>query len=254
MSDISFKIKAEALGKSIEDLAPLVEEEINQAVKNLAEAAYTSIAARIQNMSMNSQNRQDYLRALKFQDLGNDSYLIVLDGDWVNKLEHGFPGYSIRDQLLKSSKIVGVGKRAGESWVRTAKDGHKWAVVPLEHKPHSNPTGDLGKDIKSLMAKGTNGQVQNISKIFKGLEGKPLSGKVATLAKGDTDNPNLVGLTKYQHVHESGKVSSVYLTYRAISETGKDWVHPGHKGYQLFKDAQDYIEKEMDNIIQTLLK
>lgn len=254
MSDISFKIRAEALGKDIENLAPRVEEEINQAVKNLAHAAYTAMTAKIQQMSMNEKNRKDYLRALQFSDLGDDAYLIHLDGEWANKLEQGFGPYSIRDVLLKSTKNVAVGSRAGQPWVRTAKDGHKWAVVPFEHKPHAGKTGDLASDIKNLMAKGKNGAVQPLSQTFKDAEGKPMSGKVATVSKADAPNANLAGLTKYQYVHPSGKVSSVYMTFRAVSEKGKDWIHPGHKGYQLFKEAQEFVEKEMDNIIQTLLK
>lgn len=252
MADISFKIRAEALGKSIENLAPQVEEEINQAVKNLAHAAYTAMTAKIQSMSMNEKNRKDYLKNLKFKDLGDDSYLIFLEGEWANKLEQGFGSYSIREVLLKSKKIVQVGKRAGEPWVRTAKDGHKYAAVPFEHKPHSNPSGDLGRDIKNLTAKGINGVTQNLDKIFKNADGKALSGKVATVQ--GAENPRLEGLTKYQYVHPSGKVSSVYMTYRMVSENGKDWIHPSHPGYQLFKEAEKFVEEQMDQIINTLLK
>lgn len=253
MSDISLKVRAEALGKSIENLAPQVEEEINAAVKNLAWAAYVSMQGAIQKMNVSQKNRADYLKGLKFEDLGDDSYLIYLDGEWANKLEQGFGSYSIRDQLLKSTKIVGVGSRAGEPWVRKGKEGQKYAAVPFEHKPHAG-SGDLAKDLKTMMAKGMNGVVQPISQVFKNAEGKPLSGKVASMAKGDAPTKNLEGLTKYQYVHPSGKVSSVYMTYRMVSENGKDWVHPGHKGYQLFKEAQDFVEKQMDQIIQTLVK
>jgi hypothetical protein len=254
MADISLKIRAEALGKTMENLAPQVEEEINSAVKNLAHAAYTAMTAKIQSMSMNVKNRKDYLSALKFKDVGDDSYIIYLDGEWANKLENGFGSYSIREMLLKSQKIVGVGSRAGEPWVRKAKDGHKYAAVPFEHKPHAGSSGDLAADIKALMGKGRDGQQQSISKIFKNAEGTPMSGKVATAIPADNTNPNLVGLTKYQSVSPSGKVSSIYMTYRMVSENGKDWIHPGHSGYQLFKEAEDFVEKEMDNIIKTLLK
>lgn len=252
MADISFKIRADALGKSIENLAPQVEDEINQAVKNLAHAAYTAMTAKIQSMSMSEKNRKDYLKGLDFKDLGDNSYLIFLNGEWPNKLENGFGAYSLREVLLKSKKIVQVGSRAGEPWVRTAKDGHKYAAVPFEHKPHANPTGDLGRDIKNIMAKGINGQTQNISKIFKNADGNPLSGKVAIETNAEASN--LKGLTKYQYVHPSGKVSSVYMTYRIVSEAGKDWVHPGFSGYQLFKEAEKFVEEQMDQIINTLLK
>ncbi len=255
MSDISFKIRAEQLGKQIEQLAPMVEEEINQAVKNLAQAAYTAMTARIQGMSMSEKNRKDYLKSLKFSNLGDDSFLIYLDGEWANKLEEGFGSYSIREQLLKSQKVVGVGSRAGEKWVRTGKDGQKYAAVPFEHKPHAGPSGDLASDIKKLVGENILGHKQGITKIWKNIEGKPMSGKVATVKElPEGVSPNLQGLTKFQHVHASGKVSSVYMTFRMVSENGKDWTHPGHKGYQLFKEAQDYVEKEMDNIILTLLK
>lgn len=254
MADISFKLRAEALGKDIENLAPMIEDEINQAVKNLAHAAYTAMTAKVQSMKMSEASRKNYLKGLNFTELGDDAYLIHLDGEWANKLEEGFGSYSIRAMLLKSTKIVGVGKRAGEPWVRIGAEGQKYASVPFEHKPHANPSGDLGKDIKNLMAKGVNGAVQPISQTFKNADGKAINGKVATVNAADTNVANLKGLTKYQYVHKSGKVSSVYMTFRTVSENGKDWIHPGHKGYQLFKEAQDFVEKEMDNIIKTLLK
>lgn len=250
--DISFKIRAEQLGKTLEKLAPAVEEEINQAVKNLSHAAYTLIMAKVQSSKMRDANKKDYLNGLKFTELGDNSYLIHLDGEWANKLEQGYGAYSLRDLLLKSKKIVKVGSRSGEPWVRTAKDGHKWAVVPMEHHPHANPSGDLAKDIKSLMGKSITGHVQNIDKIFKSPDGKPLSGKVAT--EVNAVNPNLQGLTKYQHVGSGGGVSSVYMTYRAISEAGKDWVHPGSAGKMFFEEAKNFVESELDNIVKMLLK
>jgi hypothetical protein len=254
MSDIVLKLRAEALGKTIKNLSLAVETEINDAVRNLAVQAHNAMVARLQGMSANTKNQQDYLKNLKLDDLGDNSYLIHLDGDWANKLESGFGPYSIRDQLLKSQKVVQVGPRAGQPWVREAKDGHKWAVVPFEHKPHANPTGDLGSTLKGLMAKGTNGVVQPLSKTFKDIDGNAISGKVATLGAADTDKANLKGLVKYQHVSLSGKVSSLYVTYRAVSENGKDWQHPGFSGYKLFEEAQKYVESEIDNIINTLLK
>ena len=254
MADISFKFEAEKLGKSIENLAPLVEAEINQAVKNLAHAAYAAMVANIQSRAMGDAGRKAFLNGLKFSNLGNESYLIYLEGEWANKLENGYGSYSLREVLLKSTKIVQVGSRTGEPWVRQAKDGHKWAVVPMEHHPSSNPTGDLGKDIKKLLGVSTAnpGHLQNLDQIFKTASGDPINGKAAVAF--EPENPNLKGLVKYQHVSESGKVSSTYVTYRAISEAGRDWTHPGAKGALLFEEARKYVESEMANIIKVILK
>lgn len=251
--DIEVKIIAEQLGKDLEKAAPQVQLELEQAVGNLAQAAYAAIVAKVQGMSMNPKNRQDYLRALKFKDLGDATWLIFLDGDWASKLEEGFGSYNIRDVLLASTKTVAHGSRAGEPWVRKNKDGKKFAAVPFEHKPFSGEkmAGNLGDDIKKILVKNRAGAEQPITEIFKDLGGKAIHGKVATAQ--NVGVPNLEGLTKYQFVHDSGKVSSMYMTFRMVSEDSAGWQHPGHKGYLLFQEAEKYVEAELKNIINQLL-
>lgn len=255
MSDIEVKLIADELGKDLENATPAIQNEIHQAVENLANATHAAIIAKIQSMSVRPENRQDYLRALKFEKLGDSTWVIFLDGIDAKKLEEGQDGYSIKDQLLKSKKRVQVGSRAGEPWVRTSKAGKKYAAVPFQHKPFSGEkfSGDLAADIKKLQAMNKRTQkMQPITKLFKDLDGKPVHGKVATVAEVP-GQPNLAGLTKYQHVHESGAVSSVYMTYRMVHEDSTGWQHPGTKGYQLFKEAEDYVESELKNILETLL-
>lgn len=255
MSEISLKFRADALKKSLDKLGDIVENELNEAVKNLAHSAYAAIVSKVQKMNVNAKQRKDYLKGLDIKELGDNSYLIYLDGDWANKLEDGFGPHGMKEVLLASKKVVGVGPRSGQPWVRTAKDGHKYAAVPFEHRattPHSS--GDMATDIRKLMAKGINGQTQKIGKVFKDIDGKPIHGKVASVAAADAPVKNLANLTKFQYVHDSGKVSSLYMTWRMISENGRDWQHPGHRGYHIFKEAERFIETEMDNILKTLLK
>lgn len=251
--DITLELIAEELGKSLENIAPQIEAELRGAVENLANATYAAIIAKIQGMSVDPKNRQDYLKALKFETIGDSTWLIYLDGDWASKLEEGFSSYSIKDALLKSEKVVTVGSRAGQPWVRKSKKGKKYAAVPFEHKPSGGKmSGDLSQDIKKILVKNRAGEEQSITKIFKDLGGKPIHGKVATAGK-IPGQPNLSGLTKYQFVHTSGKVSSVYMTYRMVGEDSPGWQHPGHPGYQLFSEAQQYVENELKNILNTLL-
>lgn len=254
MADISFKLIAAQLGKSLENLATRVEQELNEAVKNVAHAAHTAMIAQLQGMSVDPKNRSDYLKALKFRTLGNNTYLIYLDGEAANKLEQGYGSYSIREQMLKSTKTVAVGSRAGQPWVQTGAEGQKYAHVPFEHKKNAKPskTGDLATDLKQMMAINAKGEQQKLSKIFRDVDGNAIHGKVATIETGFSSKFD--NLVKYQYVHPSGKVSSMYLTYRTVSENGKDWIHPGWAGYQLFKDAEATVAAEMENILKTILK
>jgi hypothetical protein len=254
MADISLKLIAEQLGKSLENLAPLVEQELNMAVKNVAHAAYTAMVAKMQGMNADPKNRSDYLKALRFKTLGNDQYLIYLDGEAADRLEKGFAAYSIRELMLKSTKTVSVGSRSGKPWVQKGAQGQKYAHVPFEHKQNDKPskTGDLATDLKQMTAMNAKGEQQKLSKVFKDIDGNPINGKVATIK--EAFNAKFDNLVKYQYVHPSGKVSSVYMTYRTVSENGKDWRHPGFKGYQIFKEIELVVEQQLQDVIKTILK
>jgi hypothetical protein len=250
--DVELSILAEQLGKDLQNIAPQVEAELKAAIESVANATYAAMIAKVQSMTLDPKNRADYLRALKFESLGDGSYLIYLDGDRAQTLEEGQGPWSIKDALLKSQKIVQVGSRSGQPWVRKSKKNKKYAAVPFEHHPFSgHKSGNLGEDIKKILVKNRAGQEQPITKIFKDLGGKPIHGKVAVAGK--QENPNLTSLTKYQYVHPSGKVSSIYMTYRMVSEDSPGWQHPGTKGYSLFKEAEQYVETELTNILKTLL-
>lgn len=251
--DIEISVIAEELGKDLRTVAPQVEAELQRAIESVAHAAYASMVAKVQSMNMSPNSRADYLRGLKFEKIGDGTYLIYLEGEWAQKLEDGYESYSIKDQLLKSEKIVQVGSRAGQPWVRTSKANKKYAAVPFEHHPFSgHKTGNLGEDIKKILVKNRAGVEQPITKIFNDLGGKPIHGKVAVGGQ-IKDQPNLSGLTKYQHVHESGKVSSIYMTYRMVSEDSPGWQHPGSDGFALFKEAEQYVDEELRNILKMLL-
>lgn len=254
MADISLKLIADQLGKSLENLAPRIEQELNEAVKNIAHAAHSAMISRLQGMNADPKNRSDYLKALKFRTLGNDTYLIYLDGEAANKLDNGYGPYSIRDKMLASTKTVEVGSRAGQPWIQKGAQGQKFAHVPFEHKQNAKPSksGDLATDLKQMTAINAKGETQNLAQIFKDIDGKPIHGKVATVK--DAFSSKFDNLVKYQYVHPSGKVSSMYMTYRTVSENGKDWIHPGFKGYQIFKEAEKVVAAEMENILRTILK
>lgn len=254
MADISLKLAAAKLGKSLDLLGSQLESELNAAVKNLAASAYASMMANIQQSKSSSKTKQEYARGLKFENLGENTYMIHLEGDWANKIEEGFGSYSIRELLLNSTKTVQVGSRSGEKWVRIGKQGQKYASVPFEHglSTVGAKGGDLGTDIKQMFAKNLQGKNQPLRQIFKDLEGNPLAGKVATIT--DAINDKFQGLTKYQYVHPSGKVTSLFTTYRTVSENGKDWQHPGYGGRKLFSEAEKFIRDELENIVKEILK
>ena len=117
MADFSIKIKAEQLGKTLDGIGEQLE--LEGAVSDLAHGAYAKIAADAQSQIGSPDSRQEYLKGLEVVELGAGSYLVTLKGEAANKLEDGYDGYSIKDALLRSKKIVQLGDRSGQPWVQT---------------------------------------------------------------------------------------------------------------------------------------
>lgn len=241
------------LEKSLQGVSTTVEEAANQAVKDLAYSTYATIISRAQS---NLHTTKDaYLKGLQFEDMGGNNFLISLDGDLANSLEDGYPAFNMTPGMLASNKTVSQGQRAGQPWVQTAKDGHKFAHVPLEQKTgKAQGTSNMADAIKQMTATNAKGRKQKITSVFKDAEGNPMQGKVAMAS---SDNPMLDGLVKYQSTHttESGKKKTVstYIAYRTVSENGRPWIHPGFSGIKAFEEAEKELVKQIDNIIKELL-
>lgn len=248
---------AEGFQKQLEQASDQVIGEIKGAVKDLANAAYANIVASAQ--SKLKTTRLDYLKGLKFDSLGDDTYLISLEGQFPNAIEDGWGPFNMKDKMLSSTKTVQVGSRAGQPWVQKGKKGQKYAHVPFEKKPFSKdlPTGDMASMIKKFKAVNAKGRVQNFTSIFKDEGGKPIEGKVASVR--NTGIPGLENVTKYQKIYtntNTGKqvTSSVYLTFKTVSELSPAdaWYNKGFAGAHFFKETEDFVEEQMNNILKLL--
>ena len=257
--DFDLNLIADDLGKSLVDLAPEIKKEINRGVRDVAFGAQAKIISELQNRNTPPIKRSTYLEALKLKKIP-DGYLIFLDGSWATRLEDGYASYSIKELLLNSRKMVSAGKNAGKPWVRTNKQGKKFAAVPFQQHPFSKEPGvaDLNALIRKISVKNAIGRRQRITQLFKDVEGNKIVGKAAVVGEADlerigVDNPNLIGLTKYQEFTKGGASKSFYATFRTVSEISTGWIHPGAQGYGLFKQAEKYVEAELARIVNTLV-
>lgn len=249
--EIDIEIKAQELGLSLENLATSVEAEFKAAIGDIANGAYAKIIAEAQEKL--SSTRQDYLKGLDFVRIGNNTYLITLDGKFSSALERGWGPYDQRETLLKSNKVVSVGSRAGLPWVKTAKKGHRYAHVPLRRTPFTKEPKyvDMAQMLRQVETRNAMGRKQKLTSLFKDPSGKALIGKVANVT-------DLGGITKYQQLYKNErtgkeKVESIYISYRTISEIGQGWQNRGFSGLQAFEHAEQWINSELEKILQYFL-
>jgi hypothetical protein len=258
MAEINITIKAGLLGKSLEDLSVEIEQQLEEDIRNVVKMGYASIEGTAE-LGLHS-SRQDYMSGLKLHELAPNEYLIVLEGKFPNALESGYSGFDVKEGMLNSKKVVSTGTRSGQPWVQQSKEGQRYAHVPFQQRPFSKEaqSADLGSAIKKLKAVNKQGEEQRFTKIFSDENGNPMSGKVAKVDKVK-GFPELDNITKYQKVTKNGKtgvdvVQSIYMTYRTVSDNGGDWMHPGFAGLKAFDDAEAWMDSQIDDILNRLLK
>jgi hypothetical protein len=245
------------LGKDMEDLSSAMRAEASQAVAGVAQAALSFVTGEAQ--AKLHATRQDYLSGLSLEQVGPNEFVIVLSGDAALRIENGWGAYDLRAVLLRSRKIVSVGRRAGQPWVRIGKLNQKYASVPFQQQPFSKAGGASSSAdvIAGLYARNARGRRQKLTSVFNDADGNPMEGKVASVT-----NPalgNLSGITKYQKKYTdpvTGKqtVQGIYATYRTVSENGKPWNHPGYNGLHAFQRAEKFVEEKLDEIAKVLVE
>lgn len=256
--DFNINIRAEELGLDIERAAEYRLQEAQEAVGNAVQAAFATIVATVQRKLKTTKD--EYLKGLKIDKIGPFAWVIYLEGDFANSLEDGKESFDMKPGMLASNKTVEVGARAGEPWVQKAKDGHRFAYVPMDHNPNakgSDYAAHLGGIIRNFTAPNAAGGMQKLTSVFKDTAGNALEGQVASVSgHGIKDLENLI---KYQKVYTSQKgkkmTSSIYRTYRVVSDNSPDsaWRHPGFKAVKAFDEAQRMLETEIDNILKKVL-
>jgi len=253
--EIVIELRATELNLSLDNLAAELEEQFQEDIKNVANAAYAQILQQAQN-KLNS-TRLDYIKGLRLDIIDNNSYVISLDGDLAKSIEDGMaPNANLKQQMLSSTTTVSTGSRAGQPWVRNPTGKNRYASVPFERKPFSKApqAADMGALIRKMTAYNAEGQKQKITKIFNDPSGNPLTGNRPVAIAKDASIKNLEGLVKYQRKTKSGKIASFYVNYRTVSDNGKaSWSHPGTPGLNAFPDAEKYIQEQIDIILQNYL-
>lgn len=240
MSTISVKIRAEALGKTLENISEALQAQLNSAIGAVAHSAYSE-AIRLAQEKLHS-TQLNYINNLSIRKIDDNIWTITLFGKTANDIENGYPGFSIRDNLLKNA-------------TKTSKDGSKYVDVPLTYEPFakssaSPKTTDLRSAALALIKQ------NGIDKIIRDQAGAPIQGVVARIATTGSQFPEsyLSGLTKIQKTY-NGATQSTYLTFRRVSEKtpANKWLHPGFKGVKIFDEIEQYIETEIDRIIEAIL-
>jgi len=256
MSDLSIKIKAVELGFNIDAIEDGLADMFKQGVGEIAVRAREEWVRLAQNRLKTS--RTEYIDGLrqaesfKIRTAGTDytTYELSLVGKMPNNYEFGMASFDM--------KKVRPGWLGGAK-ARTAKDGHKYIVIPFRHSTSSSGSLDYtGKaaaaGMKEKLQKAT--KEYGLNKMIKAASGQVVQGPVAKIPKNAPVHPYLKNLTRYQTKTGSGTTGQGRLmTFRIMSEKSEpdSWIHPGITAANLLPEVEMFIDNEMRQLLDRLM-
>jgi hypothetical protein len=248
----------------LKDLQNKVDSVTKDALRDLALSTHAHIVENVQNKLHST--REKYLNALSIQQVSDESWIINLDSKamWI---EEGLEPHSQVDDMLKSPKA------------KVSKDGHKYLVVPFEHKKGPTSQTKAQKSLTDTIKAEFKRRKIPYGKLESGADGKPKTGllhsfdikdrpskmshapgqgkgPIGAAMQGPTGIPFLKGIKVYQKEIKTpegkNKIIKQIMTFRVVSSKhrGTDrWWHPGLQPKNFFEEAQKWAEEELQKRI-----
>lgn len=256
---------------SLEQLKDNVERNLSKAAEELALQTHAKILEIAQEKLKSLRTK--YTDALKFSQVGPDTWMISLDKEALF-IEDGLPpGFDMLPGLLNSPKA------------KMGKNG-RYISVPFEQNTRPQNTPRNAKDLNNAVRKELKNRGINYSKLDVDERGNPKlgllhsfdfgtpiktkegpyqgRGKIGAPRQGKTGIPFLQGVRVYQKeisTPKGPKVQRAILTFRTASENSDGWKHPGLTALKAFEEACDFALREwsskiagqvLDAVIETI--
>lgn len=214
--------------------------------------------------------REKFIRALKFEQVSEHTWMLTIPEEIV-WIEDGLPeNFEMLDHLLRSPKA------------RTAKDGSRYVIVPMEQNKGKADNTDWGREIRQAVQTELKRRKIPFDKVERNQDASPKLGLLHQVAIPDTVHPLktgegpgqgkgpigeprqgktgvefLRGLRIYQRMGQDSlgrsKVNRHIMTFRVASskqDKGRDWVHPGNAPMKFLDRTYDWAVKEWENAVK----
>lgn len=266
---IYINLDVSPLEQFVDNFSAAVRKSLQKTVAGLAAATHAHIIEEA-NKQLHSTRDLFIENIQRFKD-EDGTWIIVLDSS-VTWIDDGLKSQDMLPYFLKSSKA------------KTAKDGHKYMVIPFELNKQKSKSTASQRDLLSAIKSELSSIGVNLNKTETDSSGVPKLGLVRSLdiatkpikssqgpgqgqraigdvRQGATGTPFLKGVRVYQHMAKdkrgNDKVQKSVVTFRTASENRKSpnsWHTPGVEGKHLFENASNWALREFDNkILPTLI-
>ena len=266
----SLKSEMDDLGINLDELEVAIRDKLRTAIAGLAKAAQNEWIRLAQTRLKSS--RADYINGLRAAESfvtdrdpgGEPLYVLALVGKLPNMVEYGISPY---DMKQASPGWLGGGK------ARTAKDGHKYIIIPFRHSTGSSgaiaytgkaAAADMQSRLKEAMGKGVTiptGSSTSMSKMQRTESGDVIRGAAARIPSNADVHNYLQGMVRVQEPTagrtSSGKQkgSSQLVTFRIMSANSPadSWQHPGLEARDLLSEVERFVNTQITRLVENVM-
>jgi hypothetical protein len=242
MPNVHFSLNTDEIAETFHLFRQEVEQELNEAARNLANQTYTFLLEMVQNELHSTRNT--YLQALTpFKEIAPGVFVCTLEQSAIF-IEDGLPeNFDMKPGLLKNGKV--------------GKNGIRYRIIPFEHNGPaqdrtvnmSNMREQLQKGYKEKFGKGaslfgkTTDGAGNLKhgRTIKDLDlGGPIPGR------GNTPiGQNVNAFQRVTGQNKKGQRTGTLSvkTFRTVTSGPKSqgkWIHPGLQAKNFFERAKEH--------------
>ena len=252
---ISVQIIAQDLNISLAAFEKETISQLNGAIESIAYAAMGEwkrlAGSRLRtalNIYLQGLNRVDSFSKTKSENI--NTFTLFLIGGLANDFEFGKSSWDMKPALL-----------SGPHAKVSEKTGVRYNTVPFRHGPESRAFAYTGKAREQKLYDHFKVAMKLLKKQEYTRERFELTAsgmvKKRTLIPSAPVHPYLAGLRHTQVINpKTGKAGhGTKMTWRRISDNSdpSSWLHPGLKALNIHKEVHAYAEREIKNIIKTVL-
>lgn len=214
---------------------------IAQAVAAVAEHGANEWKAAVHKAPLWSVEKAAYIDSIQWRMTGQTSAEIWADYKLSGEIESGRPARDLKKYLQTSRKV------------RTTKKGQRYLIIPFRHNTpgnsaHAAPMPDHVYDLARQLSK------SSVNGMGKRLSGSGHLVPQASYKWGGRLPPGLMPKAKPHHKTDlyagmvkfdssaNGKKSSVYLTFRVMSENSSGWIVPAKPGLNLAQKVSQNLQ------------
>jgi len=206
-------------------------------------------------------SRQKYIDALSFSKVDDDTWIVELAADafWI---EDGIPANTSMVEWF-------LGKPKG---VKTAKDGSKYKVIPLQHNKAPTQQTEKQKSLTDMLRSEMKERKIPFGGIEKDSNGRPKEGLLHSfdvtktpqgkpVPLGKSGASMLQGVRIYQQKVQDKKtgktsVKKAIQTFRVASSkhigTGR-WTHPGVEPKKFMDEAHEWAQSQWTKMVEEII-